>query len=571
MPGFFVGNIKSNILSNATVGVNYIYKDYEIDGLFFSRNTTDKFINDKCFSISKKYIIIVEGVLLNKSELLETYECSNICDLCMALYEKKGNTFFCYFNGVFSGCLYDIDRKTLIVYTNQTGSKQVFYYRSHDHFMFGSDINNLIDASMENNIKLSFNEVCAYQMLTYGFMIDNSTYAKEIHRLQAGQYALVERGDVCIKTYHYFKKNLSRFKHASEKKMIEELDLCFKNAVKLVYQKNEEYGYDHFAEISGGLDSRMGIWVAHSQKNRHVQLVEYGKADYLDEVIAKEIAKYWKDEIIIKPLDDLSFFYDIDKVCKMLGGLSLYVGSTGQTRLVECINMRKYGLEVTGDLGDVIIGSYAYKKGNEIVYPSGAYSTFLLNRINNLSDDVMKKHYDRELFLIYSRGFQGVLNTWQISQRFTEVVSPFCDVDFLQLCMDIPVEKRVGHSIYKKWILWKYPEAAKFKWEKIDDYITESSLKIKLWRMRRRLENILKVGKGNPAFSMNPFDVWYRNTPELRLFFDNYMVDSFEFIKTLASDQFLEDINMLYSSGNVAEKTMVLTVLSSVKQYFHNK
>lgn len=90
--------------------------------------------------------------------------------------------------------------------------------------------------------------------------------------------------------------------------MVEEIDEGFNKAVELSYNKDEEYGLKHLCELSGGLDSRMVMWVAHEQKTRHFHLLEYGESNYLAEVIAKKIADNWKDEILIKPLNDLQFF-----------------------------------------------------------------------------------------------------------------------------------------------------------------------------------------------------------------------------------------------------------------------
>lgn len=41
--------------------------------------------------------------------------------------------------------------------------------------------------------------------------------------------------------------------------------------------------------------------------------------------------------------------------------------------------------------------------------------------------------------------------------------------------MSIPLEYRMNHVLYKKWILSKYPDAAKFRWEKTGELITKSN------------------------------------------------------------------------------------------------
>lgn len=153
-------------------------------------------------------------------------------------------------------------------------------------------------------------------------------------------------------------------------------------------------------------------------------------------------------------------------VTKMIGGLSLYAGSTGHYRFIDTLNMNKFGVEHTGDLGDVILGTYARPTKEGIAYPTGAYSGKMYDKVKSVVEKVSAQYEDEEMYLIYTRGFQGILNPIQITQHFTEACSPFCDVEFMQLCLDIPVEKRISYRVYKHWILNKYPDAANYKWER---------------------------------------------------------------------------------------------------------
>lgn len=112
---------------------------------------------------------------------------------------------------LFLGGMYDEKNERLIVFTNHNGSKPVFYIKHRDDFYAGSEVNYILKACRQNNIPLTLNEKAIYQMLSFGFIIDESTYAKEILRLQAGQYAVFEKGKLFIKTYHKYKKDCQRF------------------------------------------------------------------------------------------------------------------------------------------------------------------------------------------------------------------------------------------------------------------------------------------------------------------------------------------------------------------------
>lgn len=122
----------------------------------------------------------------------------------------------------------------------------------------------------------------AYQMLTFGHMEDERTYARQIRRLRGGTCLLWRRGTAEVREYHTFHRHPERFVGQSREQILQALDETFRRAVEREYSKDEEYGRLHLADMSGGLDSRMGAWVAHELKPRHIQYMTYCKAGYLD-------------------------------------------------------------------------------------------------------------------------------------------------------------------------------------------------------------------------------------------------------------------------------------------------
>lgn len=573
MPGFFISNKKIKIELHNMYPENCKADSIEQKEQTIMRNTLDKFMMDKAFDEDNQYICILDGVLLNKRFLFKKYKVDTVEQLIKTLYELNGETYFKEFRGSFSGALFDKGKKKWIVFTNQIGDHPIFYYFSSNYFYAGSQVNYIIEACNVSNGKLTFDESAAYQMLTFAFMVDNSTFAKEIKRLRGGTYLVFCDGIMQIKEYFTFHKHQNRFENISETELIETIDQGFKKAVKLEYDKDDEYNYKHLCDLSGGLDSRMNMWVAHEISLRHMQCLTYCQANYLDEIIAKEIAQYWNDELLVKPLDDVSFMYDIDKIIQMNGGLSLYAGITGGMRMLESLNQNIYGVEHTGMIGDVVVGSFLLSKKNGIErYPSGRYSEKLVSHLPKTVCDYHKAFDDEEIYLMYVRCFHGAVNTHLIRQNYTEVASPFLDVDFLQLCLDIPADKRMNHKLYKKWIISKYPEAAKYRWEKTGALITESRMVGKLRRLvikgpqklMRMMGKDYLIHKG-----MNPLDYWLKKNQELQRYLDMYVEGCLASIKKEVTPKLYEDMRNLYRSGNVFEKSMVITVLGSFKLYLN--
>jgi asparagine synthase (glutamine-hydrolysing) len=536
------------------------------------RQTLNKFIQDKAFEETDQLIIIAEGYLLNKTELFGKYIASTMAELIRHMLQNCGETFFAEFRGCFSGAIYIKAEDKWIIYTNQIGDNPIFYLNINGKFAAASQVNYLLGYCKEQGIDLTFSESCAYQMLTYGYVVTNETYANEIKRLYGGDYLVYQNGKLEVKTYHRFGKHTERFEGKTEAQIIDEIDRVFRNAVALEWGKDDEYGYRHLADLSGGLDSRMNLWVAHEMQDRHMTVLTYCKEGYLDEIIAKEITDFWNDDFLFKPLDDAAFMYDLEDNTDLLSGLSLYSGITGGKRFLASLDLKDYGIEHTGMVGDIALGSFYHRPddGNR-KWPTGMYSEKLKSKLPEHVQNEGQKYYDHEIFLMYARGFHGACNSHLIRRNYTEVGSPFLNVEFMQLCFDIPVKLRIGHYIYKKWIIQMYPQAAKFKWEKIGGRITEKhSITVLRRLIKKGPKKLLRMLGLDTVISegMNPIDYWISKDVKLREFLDKSKEKLLREEKQHYSPTLTEDLSKLYDEGNASEKAMVLTVLSATKMYF---
>lgn len=120
--------------------------------------------------------------------------------------------------------------------------------------------------------------------------------------MNAGKYIKIENNKFEIKTY-YELDNTPNY-NQTEDEIIDNINELFRNAVKLEFEKDKEYRYKHIVALSGGLDSRMTTWVAHDMGYTDQLNYTFSQSDYLDETIAKEIARDLEHEWIFKFLDN---------------------------------------------------------------------------------------------------------------------------------------------------------------------------------------------------------------------------------------------------------------------------
>lgn len=65
---------------------------------------------------------------------------------------------------------------------------------------------------------------------------------------------------------------------------------------------------------------------------------------------------------------------------------------------------------------------------------------------------------------------------------------------------------------------------------------------------------------------MNPEQLWYDSNSEVKLKLDNYFADNLHFSEF--DKELMEDLISMYKTGNINEKTQVLTLLAAYKLLF---
>ncbi len=560
MPGFYISNCRAASFGRAS---HRVEEEAVLDDQFISRSTLDKFVDDKCFYEDERYFLILEGVLLNKAELFDAYGCKDIPGLLVAMREREGEGFFSAFRGSFSGAFYSKENREWTVFTNHYGDNAVFYFVDEQgRFIVASELDSILRGMKSLNEPITIDKQAFYAMLTYGYMVDDSTYATSIKRLLPGCYLkLASDGSFSTHRYYIPKADSRDLSQATEKELLDELDRRFRVAVSREFDKDAEYGYRHLADLSGGLDSRMTTWVASELGYGHALNITYCQAGYLDEVIAEEIAADLGNEFLFKSLDDASFIFDAKRIVARNYGLGLYTGISGGESLLRALDMMSFGIEHTGQIGDVIIGSFLSSPAEKnVIDHAQMYSSVLADKMPTID---FSQWSDREQYLFCVRAFLGTLSSHFLRRQYTEVASPFLDVDFLDFCLSIPEEKRIGHRLYKRWIAEYYPRAASYRWEKTGLPVLASDRSIFVERAKRKIGRVLSRKDEGHYGGMTPFDLWAKKNPRIGEWVNGVFADASVDVPV----KMLVDAERLFHTGNTLEKSQVLTALLAVDYY----
>lgn len=528
-------------------------------------NLLNRFYKDTV-KMSSGYFL--EGYVLNMQELMNEIGKGLWEDSFVELSRQAD--FPTMLRGSFAGfCTKDAEQ---IFFTDHTGSKALYYYMADGRLIVSTRLNWIVALLRYNHISYTYNELAARYMLTYGFMIDDSSFIFEIHRVLPGEKLVVSEGRYdCVQYYMpaIYHRGGEQEKKITEEQAVDRIDVAFRQAVQREFEKDREYGYRHLVDLSGGLDSRMVSWVAHDLGFQDQVNFAYCKADYLDYKISSRIARDLKHEYYYKQLDDCLWIYDIDKILPINNGQAIYDGITGGKAFLSLLRNDIFGIEHTGMLGDVVISCFAENEEDAYRPPSFGVNRYSDRLSYNFDSDILKGYENQEIFALYTRGFLGAMSSYAIRQEYFETASPFLDVDFMDACFSIPIKYRIHHHIYLKWLKERYAGAMAYGWEKWAGV----QPKKELWLLRdavfakRKLKRMVRQLFGYKiSDNMNPVDYWYDCDSEIQAFLQKYYEDTISV--ECISDNLRADIRLLFEQGDATEKAQALTTLGMAKLYF---
>lgn len=558
-------NIKYNdmIISETDVAINHMI---------------NKFEKDKIFSKQDDCLIILDGVILNKKQLIEKYSIQNEnndwCAIVKKMYTQNGKKFFDEFRGSFSGVLRDYTKDITIVFSDHIGSKFLYYTYSDSFFLVSSYISNIYSFFKENNIKYSLSVEAAYMMLTYGYMLEENTLCQQIKKLYPGHYICIEHGK--ITNEQYCKVDIIPDKSISLNDAINIVDENFQKLIIREFEKDKEYNYEHFVNLSGGLDSRMTSLVAHDLGYIKQNNLTFSQTGAWDQIIPQKIAEDYRHDWIFKSLDGGGWLENIEGINEITGGNVLYIGLAHGYSMLRLLNVLNMGIIHTGQLGDVLVGRSYYSSTQEYKIGTATYSKFLIDRLSGYK---LSKDYEScEMGIFYNRGLIGVNNGLLSMYNFSESFTPFFDIDFIKKAFTIPLFSKDNNKLYKQWILSKYPEYAKYGWAKLNGRkITAYQVKIKgkeicpmdvphrflLWICKKY--NISYASTLEKKGNMNPINYYLSTNKNLYQYLVKYFEDNIHLIE---DPQLKKDILYLFSRRNNTEVAQAITLLSAVKMFF---
>lgn len=452
---------------------NTFIRRFETDSIHLFQHSLCKFEKDKLWLEDENYFLAVEGVLFNRDNITADWQTTDVRD----------------WRGSFACARVNKQNGEVQVYNDQIGSHMIFWCQTEEGIYISPDLFELAHVCGINEINTAF----LLRILKTGYGYDDTTMVTGIRRIGAGQVLSIRNGKAEVMQYYRLD---NRPVHRDDKEALARTNELFRQAVKRVIDKNEEYGLKHFYPLSGGLDSRMVQIVARQLTDAPITNFTYSQISHYDHLLPEKIAAFLGNEWRFLPLDGGNYLTQIDAITKVTQGLVNYNGPSEIYYCSTRFDWTEAGVVATGVNGD-----------------------------NIFSVETDSAH---EIERLYSLSFSGNgLGSPLVLQQHTETYSPFCDVDVLNYVLRIPLKKRWNYHFYDHWILRYYPEAA--QWLHKEQRIGHRRIVIPLLGRNIPLRDLPKRlilsalkrlhlynGYRLKSSSMTPYDEWVKSNPELQ-------------------------------------------------------
>jgi len=146
--------------------------------------------NQPMYSYDKRYIIVLNGEIYNYKEIRNKLRKLNIpfsgssdTEVLVNAFAVWGEEIFPKLNGIYALAIYNIQKEEVILARDRFGVKPLYYQKSDNGFLFGSEIKAILEIS---DIKRKINLQAFHEFSYFGNSLQENTMFSGIHRLKAG-------------------------------------------------------------------------------------------------------------------------------------------------------------------------------------------------------------------------------------------------------------------------------------------------------------------------------------------------------------------------------------------------
>ncbi|ANE33471.1 asparagine synthase (glutamine-hydrolyzing) [Campylobacter hyointestinalis subsp. lawsonii CCUG 27631] len=437
--------VRQNLFMKHRGADNSTVKEYKFKNkkLYFGHNRLsiqDLAVHANQPMENEKFIIVFNGEIYNHFEIRQlltykSFKTSSDTETILWAFTQLGIEKAIYkFIGMFSIALFDKIENKLYLIRDRVGIKPLYYTFQNGEFAFASELKGISE-----HLKTQVSNRAIIQFMALGYIPKNSSYYKNIYKLEAGHYLIFDGDNIDIKKYWDLPTK--------------KIDISYQDAVvQTQHLIKSSIRYRLLADVklgsflSGGIDSSLVSTIMQEESNTNIKTFSIGfeHQDYDESIYAKEIAKYINSE-------HYEYKFGIKDVLDLLEKFDYYYdepfgdASSLPMMLLSQKTKEQVSVALSGDGGDeLFLGYNRYFLINNYFYRFQKLPQFLRNIIyfafKNLNHDALQKlsYPIKNLTLenLYSLLYTSI-KPWDIQNMFNKefIKDSFgkCDLDLLDI------------------------------------------------------------------------------------------------------------------------------------------
>ena len=411
--------------------------------------------------------ILAGQLMLNRPE--------NEQDLINDSFDKEGLTkLLLQSTGDFAGFKYFEELNQLILFTDKSGIRPLYYQITDDYLIFSTSFQLFVEL---NNDSPNFDTQAILEKVTLGYPLADKTILSNVKRLDSAQCLIST--PAMIETQVYWNRKDIRLNDQVNESDIQELYESFARAIKKRITEPKKA----VAFLSGGLDSRaitsqlvnhnlkvaaFNFGTKKSQDNEFARLLASSlDLDYYPTLFKELNFPNWS-QLISDVIEQKSFEYDYGVTGKPVwsgDGGSVCVGGVYLNEEIQTAVKEKR----LDKAFDIFVSQQKVAVPIRFLKPevrSIVNSKFKKHIIENLCldhNETDKAFYD---FLVKNDQKRHLDNHFEtIHKHRIDLKLPFFDADFLDRLYTFPVNELLFHKLYMKWFEYFPGEARSTPWQ----------------------------------------------------------------------------------------------------------
>lgn len=313
------------------------------------------------YSSDGSIVLLCNGEIYNYKELRHSlrnrdikFKTESDVEVLIYLYQEKGIDFVKLLNGQFAFVIYDSLKNKLYLARDHFGICPLFYTISNNWLIFGSEIKSILQHPEASRL---VDMVGLDQIITFPGLISPRTLFKDIHSLESGQFAQVEKCELSLHHYWQLDYPTHRDGFESDQYYTEQLEHLLTKSVNYRLQADVPVA----TYLSGGLDSSLiNSYVSELYSNQAPAFsITFAEAAQDESSYQDIVAQHLDLEQIKVPFE---FSHSYEEFRKMIWHSEAALKETYNLcsmQLSKTIKSHDISVVLSGEGADELFGGYA--------------------------------------------------------------------------------------------------------------------------------------------------------------------------------------------------------------------